>query len=434
MSIYWQMLQSIKPFWASDLQNRYFRLIGFSRFMPFPLALKQHYAYAFETSKWRALPLAFVVLLGACGTSKQLPDAGTTAPGPDQAASTQRSAAVLEMPIVTRLSQFECASELPLKQRAGQLMFPLVTQSEFSQASELASTGSLGGVVVLGSPDASIRQDIANYQKRSLFGPGIIAVDEEGGRVQRLSKLTTRMPSAQKVAAVFDPGEARQLAANHALAIGDLGFTMNLAPVADLNNSPAIGDRAFGRDPAEVTAFAMATANGIIDSGLVPVLKHFPGHGRASDSHHSLPLIPGVDVLQNTDLVPFKEVSGRNDIPIMMGHLVVNGLTDGQPASVSPQAVDGLLRGELGFDGLVMTDAFNMDAISATMDNAEAAERAIAAGVDLVMLSSLEDADTALKRVVSAVGNGRISDESITESFVRVMQTRAIDVCELPNS
>ena len=129
--------------------------------------------------------------------------------------------------------------------------------------------------------------------------------------------------------------------------------------------------------------------------------------------------------------MPFIEVVNRQDIPIMMGHLVVEGLTKGQPASVSAEAVDGLLRGELGFDGLVMTDAFNMEAISATMSNAEAAELAVAAGVDLVMLSSLGDASAALERIVSAVNKGRIEERSITESFLRVMSTRDIDVCEL---
>jgi len=326
---------------------------------------------------------------------------------------------------------FECANQLPLRQRAGQLMFPLVTQSEFKQAGEQAAQGLLGGVVVLGFPNASIRDDIAMLQQRSVFGPSIIAVDEEGGRVQRLSKLTSSVPSARKVASTLRVDEARLLAAKHAKAIGELGFTMNLAPVADLDLSRAIGDRSYGPDEAVVSAFAMATAEGILDAGLVPVLKHFPGHGRGTDSHFGLPVIPAVKVLRNHDLVPFVQATARNDIPIMIGHLVVEGLTQGQPASVSAAAVDGLLRSELGFDGLVMTDAFNMNAISDSMNDAEAAELSLAAGVDLVMLSSLNDTIRVLDRVVSAVDNGRIQEESITESFLRVMQTRGIDVCGL---
>jgi len=387
---------------------------------------------------WRASLVVCVLLVSACGWPLKAPPSVDPATIDHAVGHTigreTEPLPVKTLPVAKKRTQNECAIELPLYQRAGQLMFPLVTQIEFADATELASKGLIGGVVVLGSPSAPIREDIALYQKQSLLGPGIIAVDEEGGRVQRLAALTSRVPSARKVAQSLGLGGARQLASEHATAIGNLGFTMNLAPVADLNNSPAVGDRAYGRHPAVVTSFAMATANGILDAGLVPVLKHFPGHGSAADSHHALPIIPPVSILRKTDLVPFVEAASRTDIPIMMGHLVIDGLTGGQPASVSAEAVNGLLRGELGFEGLVITDAFNMDAISSTMTNSDAAELAIAAGVDLVMLGSLGEARPTLERLVEAVNSGRIKEASITESFLRVMQTRAIDVCELPNA
>lgn len=310
-------------------------------------------------------------------------------------------------------------------------MFPLITDVDFTEAQDLVASGLLGGVVVLGSPDASIRDAIARFQKRSLYGPGIVAVDEEGGRVQRLSKLTSRLPSARKVASTLNLTEARRLAADHASDIGYLGFTMNLAPVADIDYGRAIGDRSYGSDASLVTDFSMATAEGILDAGLVPVLKHFPGHGRGSDSHFNLPIIPALEVLRNDDLKPFVNVSHRKDVPIMVGHLVVEGLTHGQPASLSKEAIEGLLRQEIGFEGLVITDAFNMDAIAKTLNDAQAAELSIAAGVDLVMLSTLGDTVPAVNRVEEAVLNGRISEQSITDSFLRAMHTRAIDVCQL---
>lgn len=113
----------------------------------------------------------------------------------------------------------------------------------------------------------------------------------------------------------------------------------------------------------------------------------------------------------------------------MVGHLVVEGLTDGQPASISSAAIDGLLRTEIGFTGLVMTDALNMDAIANDLNNAEAAELSIAAGVDLIMLGSLADTRLTVERIVEAVEAGRLTEESITTSFVRVMETRDIDIC-----
>lgn len=322
-----------------------------------------------------------------------------------------------------------CAAQVPLEQRVGQLMFPVITQPEFAAASALAADGMLGGVVVLGAPTSSITTDIANYQSVSLFGGGIIAVDEEGGRVQRLTALTSALPSARTVGSSYTLDEARQLAADHARAIGDLGFTMNLAPVVDLDNGAFIGNRAFGSDPQLVTDYAFATAQGIIDAGLVPTLKHFPGHGRGIDSHTGLPTIPGVDVLRGSDLVPFVAAAERDDLPIMIGHLVVEGLTGELPASVSDAAVNGLLRDELGFDGLVMTDAFNMDAIAVTLNNAQAAELSLAAGVDLIMLGTLAATAPTVDFVVEAVEAGRIDEMSISESFVRVMETRGIDPC-----
>ena len=239
------------------------------------------------------------------------------------------------------------------------------------------------------------------------------------------------MPSAGVVGSTFTLEEATTLAQDHALAIGELGFTMNLAPVVDLNNGGFIGDRSFGADPAVVTDFAFATADGILNAGLDPVVKHFPGHGRGIDSHTGLPIIPGVDVLRGSDLVPFAAAIERGDLPIMVGHLVVEGLTGDDPASISSAAIDGLLRTEMGFDGLVMTDALNMDAIANDLNNPEAAVRSLAAGVDLIMLGSISDTAITVDQVVAAVANGEITEGSIAQSFIRVMETRDIDPCSL---
>ncbi len=311
----------------------------------------------------------------------------------------------------------------------GQLMFPVLVQSEMAAAADLAEQGLLGGVVVLGEPAASIADEISEYQARSLLGDGIIAVDEEGGRVQRLAGLTSSLPSAREVGSTLTLEQAHQLAEDHALAIGELGFTMNLAPVVDLDNGGFIGDRAFGEDPDVVTEYAFASAEGIIDAGLDPVIKHFPGHGRGIDSHTGLPTIPGVEVLRESDLVPFMAAAERDDLPIMVGHLIVEGLTGDLPASISPDAIDGLLRQELGFDGLVMTDAFNMDAIAATLNNAEATELSLGAGVDLIMLGSLSATVPTVDFVVAAVEQGRLNETTINESVLRVFRTRDIDAC-----
>lgn len=367
---------------------------------------------------------------GAASSGDVSADGGVEPSNAEPASTTTTTATTTttQTPTTTAVpsASLGCAADIDLEQRVGQLMFPLVTQSELPVAAALAERGLIGGVVVLGNPTASIQSEIAAMQERSQFGPLIVAVDEEGGRVQRLASITSALPSARSVAQNQTLDQARELARDHAVAIGELGFTMNLAPVVDLDNGGFIQSRSFGSDNELVTDYGFATADGILDAGLTPVVKHFPGHGRGTDSHTGLPTLPGLDVLRADDLVPFVRAVERGDLPIMIGHLVVPGLTDGQPATLSSAAINGLLRNELGFDGLVMTDAFNMDAISDTTSDAEAARLSIGAGVDLVMLGGLGAVEGTVAAVVAAVEAGEITDDSITESFLRVLDTRGI--------
>ena len=326
----------------------------------------------------------------------------------------------------------ECAAEIPLEVRVGQLMFPLITQPDFAAAAEAAERGLIGGVVVIGNPTAAIAGDIAAMQNRSLLGPLIVAVDEEGGTVQRLAGITSTLPSARTAASSLTTAEAQELARAHAVAIGELGFTMNLAPVVDLDNGGFLESRTFSSDPSIATDYGFATADGILEAGLSPVIKHFPGHGRGTDSHTGLPTLPELSVLEGDDLIPFARAAERGDLPIMIGHLVVPDLTNGKPATLSPEAINGLLRDQLGFDGLVMTDAFNMAAIAATTSNAEAAEQSLAAGVDLVMLGSLGATEGTVDHVLAAIDAGVITEQSITESFLRVLDNRGLEICALP--
>lgn len=400
-----------------------------------------------------ALALVVAVVSASCSSSNAVESGvvSSAQPSPTQvepavstAPTTNATAQVSEttttVPLTTTVppttdvprTALECAADIAIEVRVGQLLFPVLVQSEMGTAAALAERGLIGGVVVLGTPTAAIADDIADLQARSMVSPSIIAVDEEGGRVQRLEGIVGSVPSARDVAATMTVAQARELAKDHADAIAELGFTMNLAPVVDLDNGEFIKDRSFGVNVDVVTDYAFATADGILEAGLTPVVKHFPGHGRGRDSHTGLPTLPSLDTLRGSDLVPFERAIERGDLPIMVGHLVVPGLTDGKPATLSPEAIDGLLRTELGFDGLVMTDALNMDAISATLDNAEAAELAVIAGNDLVMLGSVAAVEGTIERLVDAVEQGRIEESTVNESFLRVIETRGIDLCSLP--
>ena len=385
---------------------------------------------------------AAAVLMASCGSASDgaLPvtsqeSSSTAAPtsvATTATTTTTTSTTTTAAPTTTRPPTVaECLSVIPLDVKIGQLLFPVVVESELAQAAELASRGAIAGVVVVGDVGPGVEARIAAIQAGSRVGPSILAVDEEGGRVQRLTGLIGAYPSAREVAATTTPDQARRLAREHAEKIAEIGFTMNLAPVLDLDTGGYIRDRSFGSDPEVVTEYGLAVADGIGDTGVVAVAKHFPGHGRATDSHRGLPVLPGRSELETTDLVPFRAAADAG-VAIMVGHLVVPDVTGTEPASLSPAAVRGWLRDGLGFDGLVMTDALDMDAISATRSGDAAAEAAITAGVDLAMLGRLADVEPSSARLVEAVASGRLTTETVDRSFLRVLEAKDITACDLP--
>lgn len=219
-----------------------------------------------------------------------------------------------------------------------------------------------------------------------------ILIDQEGGRVARLKPPHfPAFPPAGKFAemAETDLEAAKKAAYDNALAIAamlsDLGITVNCAPLADVPVEGAhniIGDRAFGKNSQQVIALARAQAQGLIDGGIVPILKHIPGHGRAfADSHHELPVVEtDLETLRNTDFVPFKALS---DLPMAMtAHVLYTAIDPNKMATVSPIAIS-LIRGELGFDGLLMSDDLSMKAMQG--DFTQRTQEVLAAGCDVVL-------------------------------------------------
>jgi beta-N-acetylhexosaminidase len=191
----------------------------------------------------------------------------------------------------------------------------------------------------------------------------------------------------------------------------------------DVGDGAGIGDRSFGDSAEAVTAFAGAYARGLRASGVLPVIKHFPGHGRASaDTHDAPSTTPGVDSLRAVELRPYEALLGDAPVGVMVGHLDVPGLTaEGVPASLSPDAV-GLLRAAYDFDGLVVTDDLAaMDAVQSRFSTPDAAERAVAAGVDLVLLSQPTDVGAVLDRLVDAVEKGRVPLRRVDAALERIV-------------
>jgi beta-N-acetylhexosaminidase len=256
----------------------------------------------------------------------------------------------------------------------------------------LAERAGLGGVVLFARNCPSLDAVLALTAAARGLGPDVLVlVDHEGGRVHRLPPPFTHFPPPAAVGRSGDPRLAAAVARAMARELRAAGFDSGLAPVLDCLLDPGctvIGGRAFGADPEAVAACGVAFVEAMLSEGLLPVAKHFPGHGRASvDSHLALPDVDApLDDLERTDLVPFRAALGAGCPAVLVAHVRYRALDPALPASLSAEVIGGLLRRRLGFSGLVLSDDLEMDAVGGTWGVADAARRFLAAGGDLALV------------------------------------------------
>ncbi|HET9030628.1 MAG TPA: beta-N-acetylhexosaminidase [Candidatus Aquilonibacter sp.] len=289
-----------------------------------------------------------------------------------------------------------------------------------------------GGFVLFARNVASIEQVRAlTDDLRSVSSPApLIAVDQEGGRVARLRDGVEALPPMMALGATRDVALACRAGEQLAFDLRRAGFTVDFAPVVDLALHAAntvIGSRAFGESPALVTELACALVAGMNDGGIAATLKHFPGHGDTSvDSHIGLPVIDAsAATLRARDLRPYEALLGASSA-VMAAHVVARAFDSRVPASLSPALLTGLLRDELGFDGVCFTDCMQMDAIAKGIGTVAGVGAAIAAGADCAIVSQdLDLAAAAVDHLVSEVGAGRIPHARLQEAAARVMRLRA---------
>ncbi len=337
-------------------------------------------------------------------------------------------------------------ADLTLSQKVGQLLLPALAgesatePTPAAQESNQQATGfptpaeavehlSLAGVMYLGPNIVDAEQLTTmstEIQQAAHDGVGIgalIAVDQEGGRVTRIVDGAPEVPSARSLAS--DPAQAASLAAQTAFALRTQGINVMFAPVADLaaGDEGVIGDRSYSSNPVVASNLVTTVIRAVQDNDVAATAKHWPGHGATStDSHVELPTVDTSRATwEERDRVPFQAAVDANVDMIMVGHLAYPSLDpSGQPATLSPVIVEELLRQELGFEGVIITDAMNMDAI--TEDPGEAAVLAIIAGNDLVLAPpSVAEARSAL---LSALASGRISEDRLDQSVARVLQLK----------
>ena len=255
----------------------------------------------------------------------------------------------------------------------------------------------------------------------------LIAVDQEGGRVERIRDGVAALPSAMAVGATGDAALAERLGTLLGRDLAALGIDVDLAPVADLSLQPlstVVATRSYGDDPDRVAEFVVAFARGLERGGVAAALKHFPGHGSTSvDSHVALPRVTaGAAALRARDLVPFAHALRTHAASIVLtAHVVVDAFDAERPATISPEVLTRLLRHELGYDGLVATDCLEMDAIANGVGTVRGAVEALAAGADLLLISHhLELAQAAADAIVTAVHDGEIPLSRLQEAHARV--------------
>ncbi len=247
----------------------------------------------------------------------------------------------------------------------------------------------------------------------------------------RLAGIVRTSPSARQLGQLpAERVERYGLATGRDLAA--LGVTADLAPVLDVTGASwdgVIGDRSFGSDPATAGRAAVAFMRGLAAGGVAPVGKHFPGHGATTvDSHRRLPVVEAsMARLQARDLAPFKAAIRSGLGAVMVGHLLVRAVDPRAPATLSPAVIGGLLRERMGFGGLVVSDALEMGAIAGTITLPVAAERAVGAGVDQLVLSGHAAVPAVLDQLQRAVAVGRLSETRVRQAFLRVQRFKRVD-------
>ena len=315
---------------------------------------------------------------------------------------------------------------LTLEQQVAQLFF---ARCPDLNAVELAAQYDIGGYILFGrdfenqTPD-SLRETIASYQQAAAT-PMLIGVDEEGGTVVRVSAYPAfRANRFQSPQALFAEGGLERIQSDTEekdTLLASLGINVNLAPVCDVSTSPAdfINARAFGQDAQSTSDYVRTVVEQMNADGMGMVLKHFPGYGSNEDTHTGIAHdTRPIEQFRSSDFLPFATGIEAGAQAILVCHNIVSCMDDTLPASLSP-AVHKVLREELGFDGVVMTDDLVMQAITDYTGDADAAVLAVQAGNDMLISS---DFVTQYNAVLTAVQDGTISENTIRDAAVRVLR------------
>ncbi len=326
---------------------------------------------------------------------------------------------------------------MTLTEKIGQML--LFGWQTDAQADALTDDFAVGGVIFMGrnvGTPAETSAQTARLQSRAKARsrpPLFVAVDQEGGRVQRLGPPHyPRRPSAREVGNAGNPEAARAAARDIGVELKRLGFNWDFAPVLDVDSNPknpVIGQRSYSADPHRVAALGVAAVAGFQDDAQILACgKHFPGHGDTeTDSHFALPTLRrDKAALDAVELVPFRAAITAGVAALMTAHILFPALDSKLPATLSPAILTGLLRQELGFDGLIVTDDLEMRGVADHWGAPEAAVLAVEAGADLLLCCHEWDTQKGIHAALtSAVQTGRLTESRLDQSLARIAAAKA---------
>lgn len=349
-----------------------------------------------------------------------------------------------EDPLLTRIKA------MTLEEKIGQLAIVGINDLESDIDTEkFIRTYHVGGFIIMGKNVQDHQQLLnlvnslkrLNREKGSEGNPSstdppeqpiplFLAVDEEGGRVSRMPSEVSALPANQKIGELNNEDLSYQIGSALGKEVKAFGLNLNFAPVLDIFSNPentVIGDRSFGNTPEIVGKLGVQTMKGIQDQGVISVVKHFPGHGdTVMDSHKGLPVVQyDLEHLRGFELLPFKEAINRGADAVMTAHILLPKIDSQYPASFSQKFISEILRQELGFKGVVITDDLTMGAIMENYDIGEAAVRAIQGGSDLVLIChDPVKMERVLQALLEGAINGEIPQERIDESVYRILSLK----------
>ncbi|MDQ0656754.1 beta-N-acetylhexosaminidase [Paenibacillus sp. W2I17] len=404
-----------------------------------------------SNNKWRkqlqmlCLLLGVVLLLSACGQAQKPSSATDSNTGSNAGSNSGQSSSSPEQNTAPPQEEVpeepqeevdpvqEQLSSLTLEEKIGQMILAGVQGTTLDdQAKQMITDQKVGGIIFYANNVSTLEGTAKFVQSikeanQSNPVPIFMSVDQEGGKVSRMPETVESIPSSRKVGETKDSALAETMGELLARQVQLAGFNVDFAPVLDVNSNPknpVIGDRSFGSSAELVSRMGIAEMKGLRSEGIIPVVKHFPGHGDTSvDSHLDLPVVNKTEKqLAELEWIPFQAAVKEQVEAVMVAHILFPKLDPDHPASLSDVIIGEHLRGKFNYDGVVITDDLSMGAIAKNYKLNEAALATVKAGSDILLVAhSYESAKTIFDTLISAVKSGKITESRIDESVYRIL-------------